>query len=180
MRFRDYNDYEIIDLVKQGSEEALALLVAKYQFLIAKKIGKFNLQSDFDDCFQESVILLYKSVMKFSETFNKSFTRYFEHNLENHLISMLRKKHSYGKFLHHKLAVLVDFEVDESRRDYYSSDDIHMAISELSAFEKAVFEEAFIRNRTPIETAAALSCPVKKVYNAIDRIRKKLKLHLRI
>ena len=60
MNFRDYNDFEIINLVKQGDEEAFKLMVDKYRFLVAKKIKNFNLMTDFDDCFQEALMLLHK------------------------------------------------------------------------------------------------------------------------
>ena len=179
MRFRDYNDYEIIDLIKQGNEEALSLLVAKYTFLIAKKIKKFNLYREYDDCFQESLMILYKSAIRFTEHYNKSFTRYFENNLENALISILRKKKTYGKFLENNLHQLVEYEVDESRRVYYTENDIHRAIDEFSSFERQVFDCCFIRKLSVKQTAIERGCTVKKIYNAMDRIRHKLKIHLR-
>jgi hypothetical protein len=43
MDFRNYNDFEIIDLINQGNEEALELMFEKYKYLVAKKISHFNL-----------------------------------------------------------------------------------------------------------------------------------------
>lgn len=178
MNFRDYNDYEIINLVKQGNEEALALMIEKYRLLIAKKANKFNLKLDFDDRFQEGLIVLYRSILKYDEHYGKTFTRYFEHNLENHLISLYRKERNYGKFLSNKAAVLIDYSVDESRRDVYSQLEIGQALLELSDFEKAVFRVRFVLHRSPAESARILDCQTKQIYNAVDRIRAKIKMHL--
>ncbi len=180
MHFRDYNDYEIINLIKQGNEEALALMMEKYKFLIAKKIGKFNLTKEYDDCFQEGLLVMYKSILRFDESFNKSFTRYFEKNLENHYISIIRKNRNYGKFLSNKLPVLFEYVVDDSRRDYFSEADIIDAVSQLSELEKHIFEVRYLQNKSPSETADIIGCDIKKVYNAMDRIRHKLKMHLEL
>ncbi|MDD3113471.1 MAG: sigma-70 family RNA polymerase sigma factor [Candidatus Izemoplasmatales bacterium] len=178
MNFRNYNDYEIISLIKQGNEEALALMIEKYRLLIAKKAHKFNLKLDFDDRFQEGLIVLYRSILKYDEHYDKTFTRYFEHNLENHLISLYRKERNYGKFLMNKAAALIDYSVDESHRNYYSELEIAQALSELSEFEKAVFRVRFLLKRTPAESAKSLDCQIKQIYNAVDRIRAKIKMHL--
>lgn len=180
MQFRDYNDFEIISLVKQGNEEALELMIEKYRYLIAKKIGKFNLAHEFDDCFQEGLLVLYKSVIRFEENFNKSFTRYFESNLENHYISMIRKRKSYGRFLSQKLPVLYDYAVDESQKEYFSETDIKQALDRFSELEKRVFDCRYIQNMSVSEIAGMLSCDCKKVYNAMDRIRHKLKMQLEL
>jgi len=90
--FRNYNDYEIIELIQQGHEEALQLMVDKYKLFIAKKISKFNLTFEYDDAFQEALIVMLRSIRKYKPEFNKTFTRFFELNMENHFISMIRKK----------------------------------------------------------------------------------------
>ncbi|MBU1145550.1 MAG: sigma-70 family RNA polymerase sigma factor [Firmicutes bacterium] len=178
MNFRNYNDYEIINLIKQGHEEALNLMVEKYKLFIAKKIGKFNLAIEYDDCFQEGLIILYKSVIQFDESYNKSFTRYFEHNLENRFISILRSRNRYGKFIYEKLPVLFDYEVNEIEKTYFCKQEMEEVFESFSTFEKSVFENKFLKHLSTIETANSMNCEVKKVYNAIDRIRQKLKMHL--
>ena len=178
MNFRDHNDFEIISLIKQGSEEALALMVEKYKYLIAKKIKKFNLVSQFDDCYQEALLILYKSTVRFDERYAKSFTRYFERNLENQLISLVRKQRTYGKFLATKSRILADQTIKESPYPVYTLSEIANAAKELSDFESLVFKLRFQKDLSPQEIALELGCEVKKVYNAIDRIRHKLKMHL--
>lgn len=178
MDFRNYNDYEIIDLVKQGNEEALQLMIDKYRYLIAKKIIKFNLTEDFDDYFQEGLLVLYRSVMRFDDTRIKTFTRYFEMNLEHHLISAIRSKTRKLKFLIEKLPMLYGDSISESQSTYYSEDEIKAVIHVLSALEKRIFQRRFIENKDVKSIAEIEAIDVKTVYNAIERIRKKIKLHL--
>jgi RNA polymerase sporulation-specific sigma factor len=174
MNFRAFNDYEILELIKQGSEEALELMVEKYRFLIAKKIASHHLQDEFDDCFQESVILLYKSVMRFEDRFNKTFTKYFEHNLENLMITLLRKRIRYRKFLSDKAQFLI--REDERGADAYNDTKREVAkmLTRLSPLERRVFAERFEKQATIRETALRLGIAEKQVHNAVDRIRKKL------
>lgn len=178
MDFRKYNDYEIIAMIQEGNEEALSLMADKYRLFIAKKIGKFNLGYEFDDAYQEGLIILYKSVKKFEPGFNKSFTRYFELNLENRFISIIRGKMRYGKFLSEKLPMLFEYEIHEPSHSYFSKTDFDDFFLRLSHFEKTVFQLKFIEEYTHSQIAENLNCHPKKVYNAIDRIRTKLKLHL--
>lgn len=158
----------------------MALMIDKYRPLIAKKISKFNFGRDYEDSFQEATLLLYKSIMKFEERFNKSFTRYFENNLENHFISKIRKLKSYRKFVVNKFPMICELHVDESSKQYYGEQEILDVIKEFSQLEKEVFRLRYIEEKTPVETAEIVGCDVKRVYNAMDRIRHKLKIHLDI
>jgi len=179
MDFRNYNDFEIIDLILQGNEEALELMFDKYKYLVAKKISCFNLTDEYDDCFQEGMIVLYKSVQKFNDSRNKSFTRYFETNLEHHFISIIRSRRRFTRFMIEKLPKLVEYEVEEQPTEIYSKEDILGAIRELSAFEKDIFQAKFIQGKEVQAIATEQNVPVKKVYNAVDRIRQKIKNRLR-
>lgn len=178
MDFRDYNDYEIIDLIRQGSEEAWNLMFAKYRWLIAKKISKFNLAADYDDRFQESLMVLHRSIVHFDDRMNKSFTRYFESNLEHHLISVIRTRQRQYRFAAERLPLLLADEIRESDAPRYSKDEIEAGIGSLSPLERKIFEERLMRHRPIAEIATVLGVPAKTVYNAVERIRKKIKARL--
>lgn len=178
MDFRKYNDFEIISLIQEGHEEALQLMVEKYRPLIAKKISKFNLTDEFDDMFQESILILYKSCKKFSPVFNKSFTRYFELNLEHRLISAIRQRIRQTRIFTEKANEFISYSVHEEEHRYFRKEDFERYLNELSKFEKKVFDLKFTEDLTQEEIALRLDCDIKKVYNATDRIRQKLKIHL--
>ncbi len=176
--FRQYNDFEIIDYVKQGNEEALSLMVEKYRYLIAKKISKFNLVDEFDDYFQEGLLILYKSILYFDESKRKTFTRFFEMNYERHLISALRKRKHQRQFQIEKYPLLCEETVLETPKSYVTEAEIRDVLTRLSPFEKTIYQQRFIENQTIRAIAKNHGIDEKKVYNAIERIRKKIKLHL--
>ncbi len=178
MIFRNYNDFEIIDLIKQGNEEAFKLMVDKYKFFVAKMIKKFNLQNEYDDMFQEALMVMHKSIKRFDQSFNKTFMRYFELNLTNRFITIKNKHNKYGKFLSEKLPLLYKETINESKGYYITDKEIYTALNTLSDLEKQVFQIKIIEKRTIQETAKYLNFPEKKIYNAIDRIKKKIKIHL--
>ncbi|QWB99834.1 sigma-70 family RNA polymerase sigma factor [Mycoplasmatota bacterium] len=178
MIFRNYNDFEIINLIKQGDDEAFQLMVNKYKYFIAKKIKQFNLVYDYEDCFQESLILLHKSVIKYDETYGKTFTKFFELNLIHYLISYKKKKNNYFTFIYEKLPIYQHNTVEEPIKNEYLDHEVIEALENLSKFEKKVFQVKIIEKRTVRETAKIISTDEKKIYNALDRIRNKVKIHL--
>ncbi|MBN2540357.1 MAG: sigma-70 family RNA polymerase sigma factor [Bacilli bacterium] len=178
MIFRNYNDFEIVIMIKQGSEEAFQFMVNKYRFLVAKIIKKFNLQYEFDDMFQEALMILYKSVLKYDQAYNKTFTRYFEGNLTNRYITIKKQRNRYGQFLSEKLPTLYQDAIQESPHHYFSESEVKDALNQLSELEKQIFQIKIIEKRTVRETADILKYPEKKIYNALDRIKKKIKIQL--
>lgn len=165
-------------MIQEGNDEALKLMEDKYKLFIAKKISKFNLYYEYDDAYQEALIVMVRSIMRFKPVFNKSFTRYFELNLENRFISIVRSKSRYFKFLSEKSPVLVENHVQEAPNMYFTRSDFDEFVKMLSEFEKKVFEQKIFNESSVDEIANMMNCDSKKVYNAIDRIRSKLKMHL--
>lgn len=178
MDFRNYNDHEIISFIQEGHEEALQLMVEKYRLFIAKKISKFNLYDEYDDAFQEGLLVLYRSIKKFKTTYNKTFTRFFEMNLENCFISIIRKRSRYYKFVNEKLPRFYQYQVHEEKYDYVTSDEMEQFKGTLSSFEQVVFDHKMAGDFSALEISEKIDCDIKKVYNALDRIRTKLKLYL--
>lgn len=178
MIFRNYNDFEIINLIKEGNQEAFVFMVSKYKYLIAKNIRRFNLVYDYEDCFQECLMLLYKSIIKFNEIYNKTFTRFFELNLKNYLISYKKKNNNYFNFKTEKLPRFYNQAIKEPRENYYLDSEVNQALKRLSKFEKQIFQAKIIENRSVRETANYYQTNEKRIYNALDRIRKKIKMHL--
>ncbi len=178
MIFRNYNDFEIVNMMKQGNQEAFAFIVSKYEFFIAKKIREFNLTNNYEDMFQESLMILHRSIIKFDEGYNKTFMRYFEMNLINRFITLKKKDNKRGEFLATKLPLLCEFNTKEEPKHYISDQEIYDALDTLSGFEKIVFQRKVIEKKSIKEIAKKLNCGEKKIYNALDRIKKKIKMQL--
>ena len=92
LTYLKHNDYEIICQIREGNNEALELMFDKYSRLISKKIYRFNLYKEYEDMYQEGMMILHKSIKSFDEIYSKSFTRYFEQNLERKYITIISKK----------------------------------------------------------------------------------------
>ena len=73
--------YELINLIREGNQDALAIMFEKYSPLIYKTIDKFNLTYDVEDMYQEGLLKLYESIRVYNFDNGKTFTRYFQLNL---------------------------------------------------------------------------------------------------
>jgi RNA polymerase sporulation-specific sigma factor len=91
------NDYEIIYLIKhQRDEDALAFMLKKYEKFIWKNIhAMYVTEDEKHDFFQESLILLNKAIQTFDESYNKTFTRYFELILKRRLFALKKESQMY-------------------------------------------------------------------------------------
>ncbi len=173
IKFADLNDYELIELAQSGNSDALESIFIKYKFLIAKIIVKYNLADQYDDMFQEGLIVLYRSIKKFDDSRNKSFTRYFESNLENRYCTLYNVRKKQPVVLSEE-----NFYIYESEPIYdysYAIEAIDEKIDELTKLERQIFEER-VKNKLSVEeTAEKLKVSKKKVYNALHRVKTKIK-----
>lgn len=80
----------MIYLAKEDDDEATNLLLAKYSVLISKKIKEFGLQTEYDDAFQEGLLVLYKSIIRYYDR-GFSFYTFFITGLKNKLITLSSK-----------------------------------------------------------------------------------------
>jgi DNA-directed RNA polymerase specialized sigma24 family protein len=76
------------------------------------------------------------------------------------------------------LHLLCDNLVTEAPKYYITDDELMAANESLSSFEKEVFQLKIINKNDIKKTAEILKCSEKKIYNALDRIKKKIKLYL--
>ncbi len=172
-----HNDHEIISMIQEGDESALELMVEKYRRLIIKKIYKFNLTYYFDDLFQECLIILYQSAMMFDASYNKTFTRFFEMNIERHCISTIatfkRRQEITRNYLDdiaenthclHERTVYYDLHLEEVRRI-------------LTPCEFSVYEGRELKNRSFESIAASLDINIKSAYNAMHRAKAKIRAY---
>ena len=84
MYYANYNDYELLYLISEGSEQALNLLYKKYYIYINKIVSKLNIAKyKKEDMVQEGVVVFFKSIKKYNpEKYNKTFYSYFKLILE--------------------------------------------------------------------------------------------------
>ena len=171
------NDYETIEKVKQGDEEALEHLTTNYTDFIAKMIHAYRLHYMFDDLHQEGIILLYKSVLAFDASFNKTFTRYFEMNFKRLMrghINRIKRRREITKLNRDYIAESNHCVRENSM--YYS---VHMdeVRDVLTPFEFTVYIERVIKCASTSEVALKTDCDEKAVYNAVHRAKHKIRAY---
>lgn len=174
--YQHYNDFELLDLISQGSEEALQIMLEKYEPLIISRAVKFCVRdSSRDDYIQEGRLMLLKAIRKFRPDGDKTFTKYFELVLEHRIISLNRQYLNYMN-----RTVLVD-EIPESHLDYESSAEavllrnIHeFNTGSLSEFELEIFNRKFLVGQDVKSISQETGSTEKQIYNTVQRIKKKL------
>ncbi len=174
---RRHNDYEIIDRIQEGDEDALALLLHQYRHFMAKKIHKFNLAYDFDNLFQECLIILHRSAMRFDASFNKTFTRFLEMNIERYFISHIATlKRRKETTMHYLNDIAERNHCLREASAYYS---LHVAEIEkvLTPFEYRVYTLRELKNYGIDAIVEKESADIKSVYNALHRAKAKIKAY---
>lgn len=194
--FINLTDEQIISLIKQGNEEALAYLLEKYKDIVNMRVNKyFMIGAEREDVIQEGMIGLFKAIKSFNPEKQNSFKSFANICIERQLITAIktsnRQKHmplnsylslntsAYENNDENGTELIEIFNnktVEDPletimKKEYY--DNIESAVNKnLSKFEKRVLDR-FLKGESYVKIAQNLEAPVKSVDNAIQRIRKK-------
>lgn len=168
-----YNDFELLYLIEEGSEEAYNAMVYKYQHLINQKIKDFRIKPKYkDDYIQEGLIVLDEAIRNFNEYKGKTFTMYFSMLLTYRFQRLLdqEKKYFYN-------VTLVEFpEMIKEEKSEFEVDSIRDKYKDYGFSELELEILNFIsQGYKPIEIAKAKKIECRKVYNTISRIKTKIK-----
>lgn len=162
------NDYELVYLAKnECCEHAINRLISKYEKLIYRVIHSLQVYyHDISDYYQEGVMILLKAIKCFDETYNKTFTRYFELILIRHLIRVKRNTPKY---------ILCEDPnyLEDCTPAYFDINWLEVKFEH--PMEARIHELYFINKQTIAEIAKMESLSKKQIYNAIYRIKEKYK-----
>lgn len=185
----EYNDYELVYLVKESNEDALDIIIKKYDpiiknlaFSYAKKWCFINI--DVEDLIQEGRVSLYKSLDNYDEStlFYTFVILCIKRAMSNYVRNMLKKSF-----------VLINDYVDEDMEynifidDKKNPSDIVEEFYDVSrlidfkntlSFYEALIFELKMNGFKYIEIAQLLDINIKKVDNQMLKIRAKLKKYL--
>lgn len=167
-----YNDYELLYYARENSDVAFGILLKKYSNLIRSKVSKLHIPKEYyDDYFQEGCMALLNAIKTYDENKKLPFTSFFEIVLKRHLISVLRK--DIENFHAEKRDDLDITIYDSCQNELIKL--IKEETSDMSDFEKYVYEESIIKGRKPSDIAGELKITPKQIYNARQRIIQKLR-----
>ncbi len=192
-------DEYVVDLARDGDNEALEYLIHKYKnFVRAKARSYFLIGADREDIIQEGMIGLYKAIRDFRYDKLASFRAFAELCITRQIITAIktatRQKHiplnsyvSLNKPIYDEdsdrtlLDVITGTKMTDpeeliiSREEFY---DIEEKMGEiLSALEWQVLM-SYLDGKTYQEIAVELERHVKSIDNALQRVKRKLEHYL--
>lgn len=198
MRYKDYNDYELLSFISEADENANEILFEKYRPLIvgiATKMINYckGTSLEINDLIQEGMLGLNIAINKFSENRETSFYTYAKKCIESKMISLVvssrRLKH---KILNDSVSIEYSSETGEvmnlenilsdertnPEKQLLSEEQEHELIDKvkklLTDFEEQVFELK-INGFNYKEIGEILDRDAKSIDNALQRIRHKIK-----
>lgn len=202
MKYRNYNDNELISYVAESHEEARDILFKKYNPLIvatANKMYKTSKHSglDINDLIQEGFLGLSNAIVHYDENKEASFYTFAKTCIERRMISLIistkRLKH---KILNESLSLdgssddpekvglaLFLGDIKNDPEEVLCNKETREILVEkiketLTPFEKEVFNLK-IKNFDYKEIAQLLGKPTKSIDNALQRIKVKAKEKLK-
>ena len=186
---------EILNLAKNGNEEAMEQILIKHKGIIYKNIHLLFLKgADFEDLIQEGFIGLLKAIKYYDSNKDASFTTFANLCIKRHMISIARNA-NIKKYKILNDAISEEYYCNQEEKITYKSslffsspEEIflgkelsillinHLNIT-LSYLEKQVFYY-FIRQYSYTEIATLLNKSPKHIDNTIQRIKKKIRSYL--
>lgn len=186
----EYNDFELVSLIRENNEEAREILYNKYKPIIVKKstdqiykLGSYGME--INDLIQEGYIGLDNAINCFNEKENTSFYTFALLCIDRQIITYI-KKNTNNKTMVLNDAINLDDGKEYLFRDntdiegsFINKEDvkefINLICDSLSDIEKKVFSlklEGYVIG----EIANLLNKDTKVIYNTLHRIKYKIKL----
>lgn len=200
--YQNYNDYELLNYISEKNEEANTILFKKYEPLIAAKARKIlpyvsYAGIELNDIIQEGMLGLSNAIEHFKESKETLFYTYAKTCIERKMIDLIistkRLKH---RILNTSIPLEISDEEGEKSLEYlyvdesmtpenvllseeYKKEVYQKADEVLTPLERQVFELK-IHGFDYKEIAQILDTNPKKIDNALQRIKNKLRNNLEI
>lgn len=192
-KYSNMSDEELIKNIKIGDNNALDVLLNKYEKFVEAKANKyFTKDSEKSDIIQEGRIALYQATKNYDEEKDVTFKTFANICVERRLITVIKnsnrhKNQIFNTAISMNMPVSSDGEINMmdiidsrtnqdpyesvSNKEYFTS--IYKEITEnLSKHEKEVLKY-YNAGKSYIEIAKILNCKTKSVDTALTRVRRK-------
>lgn len=193
-------DLALIEKARTGQLESFEAIITKYQGFVKLKASSYFMSGgDIDDLVQEGLIGLTKAVRDYRDDREASFRSFAELCITRQIITAIktasRQKHtplnsymslSYSPSSHDDSDcslgdILPGSSVHEPLNQVISSEEVESLLDCLSRLlsdlETRVFRY-YLEGRSYEQIAARVNCDTKSVDNALQRIKRKVGLHL--
>jgi len=193
-KYKDLDDDTLVELAQGSDKDAEQFILMKYHRFVISKVNGFYLQGgDLDDLIQEGMIGLFKGIHSYNKNENTSFRGFADICIKRQVISAIRTANRLKNQPLNNSISLNDSPKDEETRVMddligtkiaYSPEDIVLGKERLDQMEKeikgklsslewSVFYE-YLSGTSFEEISKDLKMPIKSIYNALDRSRKKI------
>lgn len=191
----DYQDGELIDSISENSEEARDILYDKYKYIVEIIVNKYKksayyLSIDMQELRQEALLGFSDALYSYAESKEANLPTFITLCVERKVGNYI-KKHSTKKMQLLRESVSLDNEIGDNITlmdtivDYRSPDQIIEKEEErqeliqkikdsLSPQELEIYK-LLLHNFSYEDIASILKIDMKKIYDYVYRIRKKLK-----
>lgn len=165
MDFNNYNDKELIYLIKDGSNpKALELIVDKYNILSLKIIRTFKIVNyDEEDFLSEANGILMKCIRHYSN--EGSFYTYFSVSLKRYLIKI--KNQELECVIHLGEDVIDSSTIDDEYLNEMKVREIYKRSSNL----QRQIADLILRGFAVSEISKKLNIPINKIYYEMRKLR---------
>lgn len=193
-RYMDLDDDKIVEMAQGYDKDAEQFLLMKYHRFVISKVNGFYLQGgDLDDLIQEGMIGLYKGIHSYNKNENTTFRGFADICIKRQVISAIRTANRLkNQPLNNSISLNESPKDEETRmmddlvgtKVAYSPEDIVLGRErieqmekeirdKLSSLEWTVFYE-YLSGTSFEDISKELQLPIKSIYNALDRSRKKI------
>lgn len=182
----DIDENELAVRAAAGDDEAMSLLIASVMPIAKAKAASFShVRISDEDLVQEGMLGFLEAVKRFDPTRGVPFKAYASTCIKNRMINAFNKNNSGANF---PLTGAVSLE-EEQLTDHASNPENiidakaapeelwKIVDSELSEYERRVLD-LMLEKKSYAEISELLGTGVKSVDNAVQRIRKKIRLKL--
>lgn len=193
----EYNDYELVFLAQENNEIALDILYNKYYNIIVNKVKKIYYYMrckgvEYDDVFQEGLLGFYESIMGFDQNNCAVFYTFANICIDRRLNDFIKKYDNNKNYILNNAINIDDdnFGLSNLFCDNFTPENICFSESRFNKFcelirdtltclEGFVFELKIV-GFSYYEISDILDIEIKNVYNAMDRIKFKIKKVLNV
>lgn len=182
----ELNEAEILSLCKEGDNEALTFIITRYRTAVEALASKYSDSPiEREDLIQEGMIGLLAAIKSFDCSKGTAFSTYCYTCINNSLQTALRKVSRQKDIPQGILVSLEDVTINNSNtalsaEDSFLAKESVSLLTELLQNELSEFENTVLRLHmigcSYIEIADKLDKKPKAIDNALQRIRKKLKV----
>lgn len=193
-RYMNLDDDKLVDLAQNMDRDAEQFILMKYHRFVISKVNGFFLQGgDLDDLIQEGMIGLYKGIHSYNKNENTTFRGFADICIKRQVISAIRTANRFKNQPLNNSISLNDSPKDEESRFMddligtkitFSPEDIVLGKERVNQMEKEIKDKLsslewtvffeYLSGTSFDEISNDLKMPIKSIYNALDRSRKKI------